>query len=271
MIVVGDLHLQDREPYRTAALSVLDYIAGKDEDFVFTGDFIHSNNISIEKTLLPALRKLGPNRIWICSGNHDRDRRGSLLSLPGIRYIVAPMVFTISGVRTAFYPYSKTKPDRLQADLHIAHFSPAWYAFDFDRVDWDPGPFTIYGHVHDHEVRGNDVIIGSPYPTNFAEKNNPGFIYKSDSGLEELPRFLNFEDVEIGQEPTAPKPRILSVKAITSKDQALAHYPDEYIHWPSSTFITKAETKANPVIDLRTFCQDYEMEDAVRAEILRCL
>ncbi len=200
------------------------------ENIFSGGDFFHTKARAYAPHVIQALLRLkdihkAGIKQHMLVGNHDMSNPDN--SMNSILFTFSDYVkvipdyyfFDSGGTRIHFLSYTNKlfenfilaegKKNILIAHLDILGFTmPNGFASKsgFKRDDFKDFDLVISGHYHKHQSQENIVYVGSPYQTNFAERDQPhGFlIVDSDTATWEFIEYLK-----------APKYKVITVNKLS--------------------------------------------------------
>jgi DNA repair exonuclease SbcCD nuclease subunit len=265
MVIFGDIHTTEKEPFKTGQDKLLQWILDtfdKDEEIVFVGDWF-DNHIpywdSVERSQKFFQSR---NNSYVIEGNHDIGYKGSsLVSLNPIKNVTIiskPIEMTIEGLNLLMLPYrTKSGLDEYKVfegksyDYILGHFDPPYYELSKSRFNWDniQGIF-ILGHIHnpfETTINKNKFIqVGIPQVTQEGEQSFSNSYIKingrSNYEIKEIPKFMTIEDVMYGDEPVS-KNNLLNIIDAPSSIAAYRRYPtNEYFLRKAGIKLKEEET-----------------------------
>jgi predicted phosphodiesterase len=231
IIIVGDIHAKNKEPFKTTVIKFLTwlYTTFPDSVIIQCGDLFDSSSphAEIEETVIGLLKKF--KKVFIISGNHDYSKIHGNTLLPLIHHenlniILAPTETVIDNCKFLFLPYKygrmKEEYENLKGDYDfiITHTTPSFVAFGDEGIDYQLQGTFIHGHTHivkakfHNDGKNTHIFLEVPYPTRFGEHlidkhsvialrydketNNKCLEYK------EIPFFFTYETIKFGDQPT---------------------------------------------------------------------
>lgn len=235
--IYSDLHLYNHHRLLVnseTALKFLTYLKeycldNKISTIVNAGDFFHTKAKAYAPHVIQALlrvkdiNKAGINQ-YMLIGNHDMANPNNSMNsivftfgdyakiIPDYHFIdyETTRVHFLSFTNSHFenFIFSEEKKNFLIAHLDIIGFTMAngFRATSGSSIrDFKDFDLVISGHYHKHQHRDNIVYIGSPYQTNFAEREQEhGFVLLDIDSLEW--EFIAYED--------APKYKVIEVNKL---------------------------------------------------------
>lgn len=236
IVVFGDLHFRDTEPYYSCCRQFIDWFESTEENNsdnigFFLGDIFHKPKNSGQTNDLVVeffLRKLRFKKIYILRGNHDFSKReGDALqifdSIENIEIIRFPEELEIEDVPVLclpyLYPFQVEKKsmkdlygdssfyDRFELDHryifgHFGEETAGTYGVEVTLPKELKGT-RIFGHIHSQM---NSVYLGTPYRTRYDEKNRKKFELLSidtstgNSERIEIPDLLQYDTITFGDD-----------------------------------------------------------------------
>jgi len=263
MIIVGDLHLVNKEPYRKSKIELLDWLLNnyKDETIIFLGDlfdvnYIHSDLVYYTMDVLKHFKK-----VYLLTGNHDvlRYKRFGNILMPfehfsNITVITDVEEIEIEGMRCLFLPYKNDhKKMKEYENLKGAyskiftHITPVEVAFGDEGIQLNFEGEYIHGHTHIYPQKSfidtnnqKHFIIGVPLPTRNGEEKQEHKIFKIELNkkIEEIkvPEFMTIQTIKFGEEITN-KNDIYNIIDAPDKKSVYEKYEGFYIRDEGIKFI----------------------------------
>lgn len=229
MIIIPDIHVKNKEPFKTAIIDFFDWLIKnfKNEIFVLLGDLFDNSSPhnSIEAEIVSKLIQL--KEVHILTGNHDISYRAgnTLLHLQyhkNIKIYIEKTEIEIEGMKCLILPYkfdtSEYENINWKGDFAFMHLTPIEEQFVNEGVKLENiDAYQIYGHIHTFNEYKNKLICGVPIPTRNLEINNK--IVKIDQNKKvefiEHPIWFEYETIEFGKFPIN-KNNVLNIKNATS-------------------------------------------------------
>ncbi len=298
MIVVGDLHLKSKEPYKKSLFSFLNWLneSYPNQHLVLLGDCFDSSTpkwsvYSEFEKFLESREKI----TYIIHGNHEYSKiKGS--ALEGIHLSNKVKVFfwgeeiEIDGLQCLILPYiyssSKEEYENLKGsyDYIFTHITPVECAFKDEGIQLHKdlkAKKIIHGHTHQQTGFINNgiehIVVGVPLPTRHLEDRQEHKILKIDSdGIEEIkvPFYFEYETIEFGEEPTC-KDNILNIKNAPSFNVLFEKYKDYYIRKEGTTLTFMGEEISldqidNYISDLNKSFIEFSHDQGIGKNIVDC-
>lgn len=258
MIIIGDLHIKEKEPYRKSIFSFLEWLNENypEEHLVLLGDVFDSSTPKWEN--YSEFEKFLENRnktTYIVQGNHEYSKRkGS--ALEGIHLSKKVKVFfekeeiEIDGINCLMLPYiyssMKEEYEELQGeyDYIFTHITPVEQAFKDEGIQLHKNlkaKSIIHGHTHiQTEFQNNNIkhiVLGVPIPTRHLEDDQEHKILNiNKSGIKEIkvPFYFKYETIEFGDEPSNEN-NILNIRNAPSFNVLFEKYKNYYIRKEGTT------------------------------------
>lgn len=251
MIVVGDLHLKETEPYWSAQKEFLNFLTDNfnDEIIVFLGDVFDSSSPQWE--IYSVFKKYLLNKkshTYIVQGNHDfSKRKGSALEglhlMNNVSIFFEEQDFSIVSLKCLALPYKfgdLREYENIKGDYDVvfSHVTPNECAFADEGLNLEKSiksKYFVYGHTHTQkEWNSKDsthIVVGVPLPTRNLEE--PGCIYRIDSQdciLQkiEIPIFFKIKNINYGDE-IENKNWLYNIKNAPSYESVYEKYKGFYI------------------------------------------
>lgn len=283
MLIISDIHLKEKMPYRAAIENFFKWVDTiyPDENIIFLGDVWDSSSPTWNIfSLFTNFASNSRHAIYVLEGNHTYSKRkgtvlNGLYDFANINTIIESCVKEIEGNKCLFLPYlqvdnknyyeNEFKIDENNFDFIFTHLSPkesSWgnEGIDFDKIDLQ-GTY-IHGHIHTqqnewHDKNGNrHIILGCPIPTRHGEQNQEHRIARiKDKQIEfiKVPQYFTYETIEYGTIPSNPN-NVINVKNVPSWESLYKTYKDYYIREEGVEFI-KTEN------DMQFESQQFEKSD----------
>jgi len=262
MIVIGDLHLKNKEPFLSAQKKLLQFIENTypNEILIFLGDIFdnsspHWNVYKLFKSFLINHN----NTIYLLTGNHDYSKiKGNVLHpfslLPNVTVIETITNIPIENKTCLFVPYLQNSDIYSTIngtyDYIFCHVTPEKYQFYNEGIHFHniKNSYIIYGHYHiqkdiyEDENYNKHHIIGVPLETRNGEQQNNKLIVVTDTIQEiSLPLYFTFENIQYGEFPKN-KNNILNIKKAPSLKAVYELYKGYYIREEGIEFIKENNT-----------------------------
>lgn len=271
IIIVGDLHLKQKEPFFQVSKQFLNWLDEnyREQEMVFAGDIFDSSSPMwiVYKEFKEFLMKR-KNYTYIVKGNHDTSKnKGCSLSafnlidnvivyedyqevkIQNHKFLILPFI----------YDYKSFQGLSGEYDFIFTHLMPKEFQFGDEGVEFSKlkGKF-IHGHHHiraDFQDRFNNehIIVGVPYETRNGEAQSHRIIeIKNDKSICEIdvPLFFTHETISYGQEPSN-KMNIINVIDAPSKQLVYEKYKEYYIRDTGIKLLRTENTK-------ESFKQEFE-------------
>lgn len=263
IIIVGDLHLKQKEPFFQVSKQFLNWLDEnyREQEMVFAGDIFDSSSPMwiVYKEFKEFLMKR-KNYTYIVKGNHDTSKnKGCSLSafnlidnvivyedyqevkIQNHKFLILPFI----------YDYKSFQGLSGEYDFIFTHLMPKEFQFGDEGVEFSKlkGKF-IHGHHHiraDFQDRFNNehIIVGVPYETRNGEAQPHRIIeIKNDKSICEIdvPLFFTHETISYGQEPSN-KMNIINVIDAPSKQLVYEKYKEYYIRDTGIKLLRTENTK----------------------------
>ena len=267
ILVIGDMHLKNKEPYFTAQKEFLNWVDEKypKHELLFLGDVFDTS--SPAWNVFETFKSFISNRkgnVHILEGNHDKSaQKGSAvqnlqIGIDNVYVYTERQEIVIDGKKCLVCPYTYDKSIyedfSWNGDYCFLHLTNKEDAFGDEWVNTEGIKATqIFGHTHTfREVNKNKIVLGVPVPTRNLEINN-NIIEITDSGYSYIkhPEYFNFEDIKYGDFPDN-KNNILNIKDAPSIMSVYDMYKDYYVRYEGITFITDEEKDDSDVFDFNS-------------------
>lgn len=263
MIIVGDLHLKQKEPFFTASKQFLNWLDEnyRESEILFAGDVFDSSSPMwiVYKEFKEFLMKR-KNYTYIIKGNHDTSKnKGCSLSafnlVPNVTVYEDAQEIEIQNhkclILPFIYDYKSFQELEGEYDFIFTHLMPKEFQFGDEGVEFSKlkGKF-IHGHHHmraDFQDRFNNkhYIIGAPYETRHLEAQVHRILEINDNKEIkeiEVPKFFTHETIVYGQEPSS-KMNIINVIDAPGKKLVYEKYKDYYIRDAGIKLLRTENTK----------------------------
>lgn len=264
VIIVGDIHIKEKEPFLTAIKNFLYWINIEfpNDKIIFLGDEFDSSSPTWNNfALFSDFIKERNDTVYVLGGNHTYSRRkGSVLNgiekIQNCINIDSPIVTKIDSLNCIFLPYLQVDnkyfyeneyEDNKKADYIFTHLTPKECAFGNEGIDFDKinlkGTF-IHGHVHLQkdfsDKNGNQhIVLGVPIATRHLEEQQEHRIIKIEDNRTEsikVPQFFTYQTLEFGEFPKN-KNNILNIKNVPSWEELYKVYENYYIRDEGVEFV----------------------------------
>ena len=229
--ILGDLHLQEKEPFKSSAKKILDWILSNDtinnEDtlFIHLGDLFDTkeNNGNLNEIVLRFYQSLKNKTKIQMVGNHDGDITGSALEaikvVEGVELISEPTARVIEGKDFLFLPHIYTSSEGVTmeerySNLHTTFVEPFDYCLghildhtqrfhkkakicDLSKLNVKK---FLHGHSHSPNLNDGGNYLGSLQPNSSTEKGEIKQVYvidleKNEDFTIDVPLFVNYYEV----------------------------------------------------------------------------
>jgi hypothetical protein len=264
LIVCGDLHLKNKEPFVSATENFFEWIDKKypNDELVLLGDIFDTSSPQWEIfSLFAEFVRSRNSYVYILEGNHTYSKiKGSVLeglgNVSNVKQYLIPNTIGLDMLCLPFLTIDNKKyyenefnfiPNDF--DFIFTHLSPkecSWgnEGIDFDKVNLR-GTY-IHGHIHMqsefkdiHENR--HIVLGVPFPTRHGEhlqEHRIARITNKEIEFIKVPQFFIYETIEFGQEPSSSN-NILNIKNATSWEIVYEKYKKYYIREEGVEFVKK--------------------------------
>jgi len=249
MLIIGDLHLKNKEPFLSSQQNLLQFIEQKypDEILIFLGDIFDNSSPHWEVyKIFKQFLITHKNKIFLLTGNHDFSRiKGNVLQpftlLSNVIVIDNIVNIEIENKKCLFIPFIQSQYEynnlKGQFDYIFCHVTPGRYQFYNEGVSFEniKNSYIIYGHYHiqkdiyEDENYNKHHIIGVPIETRNGENQKHKIIHIKDTLQEiSLPLYFTFENIQYGEFPKN-KNNILNIKNAPSLKAVYELYKGYYI------------------------------------------
>lgn len=229
VVILGDLHLRDKEPFKQSARDILKWITNNpiinnpETVLVHLGDFLDCsiNNGTLNEISLGFFKCLANRKIYVVSGNHDQDRDSSALevleTLDNVEVIKEETFKTIQDKNFLFLPHiytdekGTTMEERYsnlsyeeEIDYCFAHIFDETKKFHKKQRICDLSNLNIkqrvFGHDHSFNLDKGGNYLGSLQPNSASEKGNDHYGYLIDFESDEdsfipIPKYIEYYSV----------------------------------------------------------------------------
>jgi DNA repair exonuclease SbcCD nuclease subunit len=254
LIVVGDLHAREKEPYFSQWKDFMDWLFLSEHNqsnntLLLLGDLVES--ISVQHELLEVYidyfnNKSNFEKIIILTGNHDRVLNSSLLSifrpLKRVEVIEELLIRDFGNCKCLFLPHIESKLVETYSSLqltekfdycfhHVEDESQHFGKTFADLTSLHVGQY-LCGHIHTETVtKGNGHYLGSPTFNSLNEKGKTPYIAIIDLDtkkhtLVKVPVWISYCDVFYPNELTVPETKycIYTIYDSIDKEQCVEYY-----------------------------------------------
>lgn len=242
MIVIGDIHAKNLEPFNKSICSFFEWLLEKyrNEVMVQLGDLFdsaspHNTVIDIIVSYIKQFKEF-----HIIRGNHDVNfQRGDILKFlrhfDNVFVYDEPSVVKIEEFNCMMLPYKKNTEDyekiNWKGDFLFAHLTNIEDQFGNEGVELKGIEAKhIYGHTHTFkDYKNGKLVLGVPLPTRCGEINNNILEIKNGKmNYIEHPIWFEYEDV-IYPEMPKNKNNILNIKNAPAINSVYDVYKDCYV------------------------------------------
>jgi len=275
LIVIGDIHLKNKEPFLSASKKFLNWLSENynEEDMIFLGDCFDSSSPLWE--VYKVFKEFLMNRkalTYILNGNHDKSKnRGCSLSsfnlLDNVTVFEEEEECQIDILNCMLLPFKYNYREYAELegkyDYIFSHIVPIKAQFSSEGIKFKTlhGIF-IHGHTHifkekDYldEYGNKHIILGVPISTRHAEDQHHQIIeinYDRNKTLEyiDVPFYFKHETVSYGEVPES-KENIINVIDAPNKKLVFEKYKEYYIREAGIKLLRTENTQG-------TFKQEFE-------------
>lgn len=231
LLVVGDVHNQEKEPKKSQATKTLNYIFeskynNPNNSILFLGDLVESIDTPHEVTKFYVNLFLNISKfkqIYILQGNHDASIISSLLQVfdpfQNVHIITKPEILDIENNRVLALPYyyedehnpsMQEKYGRILPLLeeyqqkfdfvfHHVEDETEHYTKKFCDLSWVKTNYWLCGHIHTCSLQKGGRYLGACILNSSSEKGRQpyiAFVQDREYELIEIPKFLDYYSVE---------------------------------------------------------------------------
>lgn len=295
MIIIGDLHLKNKEPYLSASKKFLDYLTEQYDDvnMIFLGDVFDSSAPiwEVYKIFKEFLLKRKAYT-YILNGNHDMSKsKGCSLSsfnlLDKIKVFEEEEVIEIDDLNCLMLPfkYDYKSYENLEGkyDFIFTHIMPVETQFANEGLEFSKlkGCF-IHGHNHiqldyTDKYPNQHCILGVPLPTRHGEDQDHRIMKIDDKGKLEIikvPFYFKHETIKYGETPSSTT-NIINVIDAPNKKLVYEKYKEYYIRDAGIKLLRtentqesfKAEFEEGNILDK---FKKYSSDKALSKEVAEC-
>lgn len=269
VLIVGDLHWKEKEPYKKKIKEFLNDLYEKypNDYIIFTGDFFDKANPHAEREIDEILEIVTKwHFVIVVTGNHEVSYKYGNILVPLQRiknFLVChsePMEVIIDDYNFVLFPYlyevnemkkyETFKPSR-KVDIVVAHCAyPGTNFGNKDEIDLSgiEAKHFFYGHIHQPMDFENHHIIGVPCSTRYGEqiwqKRIVRLPNKNDGSFEYIPlkEYVTFENIEFGNYPK-DKDSILDIYNVPNVSLVNKKYKDYYVRFEGIRLLENEKTK----------------------------
>lgn len=294
MIVIGDTHFKNEQPFLYHQLNFLQWLEQfKDEEMLFLGD-IFDNSVpmwTVYQTFKKFLIECRNAPTHILQGNHDYSKRkGSSVKafelLDNVHVYTDAEEFTIiEGFKCLALPWKYNTDNyndvQFSGDFCFTHTMPKEEAFGNEYVDLSHiDANLIYGHIHLQRLSyKNKLIIGVPIWTKKGEQNNPIIRIKENKEIEYIKHPIDFslEQIEFGEVITN-KYNIYEILNAPDSRSIFEQYKDAHIRIDGCTFKQfQTENELEEIeldsiaYEFNAYCKEELVDDSIKTLGLKYL
>jgi hypothetical protein len=253
LIVVGDLHAREKEPYFSQWKDFITWLFESEHNnsnnhLLLLGDLVESISVQhelLEMYLHTFLHKSKFKKIYILTGNHDRNYESTLLSvfkpLLNVEVIEKETILQIENCKCLFLPHIENKLVERYSNLeytdtfdycfhHIEdedqHFGKSFVDLSYLKIN-----NFLCGHIHTETITKKGHFLGSPTFNSLNEKDKTPYIAIVDCvtkkyELVEVPVWLSYQEVFYPNElpKSNTKYCIYTVYDSIDKEQSIKYY-----------------------------------------------
>jgi hypothetical protein len=260
LIVVGDIHLQTKEPKKSQCLDFLSWLFNQDfnnenNSLLFLGDLceINSPYELYEVYVDYFVNRSKFEQIFILQGNHDCANISTVLSLfrplPRVKVITNWEIIKFYNCNLIMLPhFNHEGTDKVSMiELYSNLYKTVTEEFDygFGHIEDDTQNFSRHypstknlkvkqwmnGHVHTPTIQNGGNYLGSATLNSSTEHGNTKYLAIIDGEtkefeLKEIPKFMEYYTVEYPNKHEKPKTKYatFTVKGVLDKNVALEEY-----------------------------------------------
>lgn len=259
MVIVGDTHWKDKEPYYAGLKNFFRWLLETypDETMIFTGDMFDTATPHFDTVYDVVIEYLLRFKaVHIVAGNHEEKfakTKGNCLRPlrhhPTIHIYTRPTVVEIDKYSFWMLPFQydyaqvkayETAPLPKPVDFIICHATPQKLAFGDEGVNLRlKVSQVIWGHIHTpfeyrDDVNVQNIVIGVPQVTREGEQDFEKAILEFNPRTEKfeqkvIPVFMTIETVEYGEEPKS-KDNLINVVNAPSIPAVYERYKGYYVN-----------------------------------------
>ena len=260
LVVVGDIHLQCREPKKSQCLDFLSWLFNQDfnnenNSLLFLGDLceINSPYELYEVYVDYFVNRSKFEQIFILQGNHDCANISTVLSLfrplPRVKVITNWEIIKFYNCNLIMLPhFNHEGTDKVSMiELYSNLYKTVTEEFDygFGHIEDDTQNFSKHypstkdlkvkqwmnGHVHTPTIQNGGNYLGSATLNSSTESTDTKYLAiingeTKEYELKEIPKFMEYYTVEYPNKLEKPKTKyaIFTVKNALDKNVALEEY-----------------------------------------------
>lgn len=260
LIVVGDVHLQEREPKKSQCLDFLSWLFNQDfnnenNSLLLLGDLCEINSpfelFGVFVDYFTNKSKFA--KIYLLQGNHDLANQSTILSLfrplPNIEVITDWKTIKFYNCNLIMLPYFNHEgTDKVSMiELYSNLYKTVTEEFDygFGHIEDDTQNFSKHypstkdlkvkqwmnGHVHTPTIQNGGNYLGSATLNSSTESGNTKYLAIIDGEtkeytLQEIPKFLEYYTIEYPNKlpKIETKYAIFTVKGVLDKQNTIDEY-----------------------------------------------
>lgn len=230
MIVIGDIHAKNKEPYKTAISQFFKWLVEnyKNETIVQLGDLFDTStpHAEIESEIVHYLVQF--KQVYILKGNHDTSSKSGNTLLPfnahkNIKVFSEQEEIEIEGHKCLMLPhvYDKKYDDiEWQGDFVFIHCPDKKNQFADEGLSLSKIKATkLWGHIHIHSVYDDNIIVGTPIKSRHLEEDNKIIQIDSNKNITYIdhPTYFEFQTLEYPQLPENKNNILNIINAPSSK------------------------------------------------------
>lgn len=262
LIVVGDIHLQNREPKESQCLDFLEWFFSQDfnnenNSLLLLGDLceINSPYELYEVYVDYFVNRSKFEQIFILQGNHDCANISTVLSLfrplPKVKVITEWKTIDFYNTKILtlpFYHHEGITSKEPMTECYSNLYKTVTEEFDYccGHIEDETNHFSskkfcdlsqlkvkhfLHGHIHTPNIQNGGHYLGSATLNSVSEKDDTKYIAVIDGKtkefeLQEIPRFLGYYTVEYPNKLEKPKTpyAIFTIKNALDKQTVLNEY-----------------------------------------------
>lgn len=260
LVVVGDIHLQCREPKKSQCLDFLSWLFNQDfnnenNSLLFLGDLceINSPYELYEVYVDYFVNRSKFEQIFILQGNHDCANISTVLSLfrplPRVKVITNWEIIKFYNCNLIMLPHfnheGTDKISMVECYSNLYKTVTDEFDYGFGHIEDDTQNFSKHypstkdlkvkqwmnGHVHTPTIQNGGNYLGSATLNSSSESGDTKYLAIIDGEtkkfeLKEIPKFMEYYTVEYPNKLEKPKTKyaIFTVKNVLDKNVALEEY-----------------------------------------------